>query len=404
MLPIDSYSPPQIAAVQEACSYLFKTKQVFDTAFIRNLKSDDIHKSYLLKKVEIKQIIKGVNGEKRQKKAQKYLNRMGEAHFLLSTLASGEHPAGTMDSKSKIIAVGGAKGGIGKSIFAANLSVFLAQKGFSTIAVDLDLGGANLAIYLGENYILERTIFDFLRKKFASLEDIIIQSRFGPGIIGGNSSELGAANIHHAKKIKLIRAIKNLKADFIVLDLGGDISFNMLDFFLLADYGMVVSTRDSASIIGAYQFIKTALYRKINRLPSQSSTSHDDIDPSLSGILKKCTLANGQPMSRTISSLIDTVAENDSLDIPQIIKPIVSFKPHLIINKAANVLQANQVVNTVSDLAKRYLSISIDCPGYINHHSEIDRNLRNNIPLAAQSPNGELGQEISNIATNTGLF
>lgn len=404
MLPIDSYSPPQIAAVQEACSYLFKTEQVFDSAFIRNLKSDDIHKSYLLKKVEIKQIIKGVNGEKRQKKAQKYLNRMGEAHFLLSTLASGEHPAGTKDSKSKIIAVGGAKGGIGKSIFAANLSVFLAQKGFSTIAVDLDLGGANLAIYLGENYILERTIFDFLRKKYASLEDIIIQSRFGPGIIGGNSSELGAANIHHAKKIKLIRAIKSLKADFIVLDLGGDISFNMLDFFLLADYGMVVSTRDSASIIGAYQFIKTALYRKINRLPSQSSASHDDIDPSLSSILKKCTLANGQPMSRTISSLIDTVAENDSLDIPQIIKPIVSFKPHLIINKAANVLQANQVVNTVSDLAKRYLSISIDCPGYLNHHSEIDRNLRNNIPLAAQSPNGELGQEISNIATNAGLF
>jgi MinD-like ATPase involved in chromosome partitioning or flagellar assembly len=109
-------------------------------------------------------------------------------------------------------------------------------------------------------------------------------------------------------------------------------------------------------------------------------------------------------MSRTISSLLDSVAENDLLDIPQVIKPIVSYKPHLVINKAASLLQANQVVNTISDLAQRYLSIKVDCPGYINHHSEIERNLRNNIPLVAQSPNGELAQEISHIAANSGLI
>lgn len=38
-----------------------------------------------------------------------------------------------------IIAIGGAKGGIGKSIFAANLGVFLASKGKRTVLVDLEL-------------------------------------------------------------------------------------------------------------------------------------------------------------------------------------------------------------------------------------------------------------------------
>jgi len=41
-----------------------------------------------------------------------------------------------------IIAVGGGKGGVGKSILSANLAVKLAAQRFRVLAVDLDLGGA----------------------------------------------------------------------------------------------------------------------------------------------------------------------------------------------------------------------------------------------------------------------
>ncbi|MCK5193498.1 MAG: AAA family ATPase [Desulfobulbaceae bacterium] len=328
---------------------------------------------------------------------------MKQSYGFLSAVVNGEMP-NISPGRGKIIAIGGAKGGTGKSIFAANLSVFLSQKGYSTIAVDLDLGGANLALYLGEKYILDRTINDYLRKKYVSLEEIIIQSCYGPGLIGGDSSKLGAANIHYAQKMKLIRAIKSLDADFIVLDLGGDISFNMLDFFLLGDYGLVISTRDSASYIGAYQFIKTALYRKINRLSDHSSGDETDIDSRLCSILKKCTMANGQPMSQSILSLLDSVAENDPFDIPQVLKMIISFNPYLIINKTPSILHANQVANTISDLAKRYLSIKIGCPGYINKYSEIENDLRNNIPLVSQDPDGNMAQELSRIVDNLGII
>ena len=40
-----------------------------------------------------------------------------------------------------IVAVGGGKGGIGKSLLTANLAVHLAQKGRRVILVDADLGG-----------------------------------------------------------------------------------------------------------------------------------------------------------------------------------------------------------------------------------------------------------------------
>ena len=40
----------------------------------------------------------------------------------------------------KIWAVGGGKGGVGKSLVTANTAITLAKNGFKVIAVDLDLG------------------------------------------------------------------------------------------------------------------------------------------------------------------------------------------------------------------------------------------------------------------------
>ena len=403
MLPINSYNQIQLNELQEACSYFFPPKHIFDISFLRNLNRKILNEVCLRKSRQVQRIINNRKDSKSLDKIKNYLDKMKQSYGFLSAIVNGGMPD-ISPGVGKIIAIGGAKGGTGKSIFAANLSVFLSQKGYSTITVDLDLGGANMALYLGEKYILDRTINEYLRKKYVSLEEIIIQSNYGPGLIGGDSSELGAANIHHAQKIKLMRAIKNLNADFIVLDLGGDISFNMLDFFLLGDYGLVVSTLDSASIIGAYQFIKAALYRKINRLSDHLSGDETDIDASLCSILKKSTMANGQPMSQSILSLLDSVAENDPFDIPQVLKMIISFNPQLIINKTSSRLHANQVANTISDLAERYLSITIGCPGYINKYSEIEKNLRNNIPLISKYPEGKMAQKLSRIVDNLGLL
>ena len=49
----------------------------------------------------------------------------------------------------RIVAFGGGKGGIGKSVVAANVGIALAQLGHSVLLVDADLGGANLHTCLG---------------------------------------------------------------------------------------------------------------------------------------------------------------------------------------------------------------------------------------------------------------
>ena len=49
----------------------------------------------------------------------------------------------------QVVAVGGGKGGIGKSLVSANMAVHWAQSGKRVVLLDADLGGANLHTYLG---------------------------------------------------------------------------------------------------------------------------------------------------------------------------------------------------------------------------------------------------------------
>lgn len=80
-------------------------------------------------------------------------------------------------TNKKIIAVGGAKGGVGKSMLAANLAVGLALLGQKVVLADLDLGGADVHLYVGVKS-LAKTWNDFLDKKVDSIKDILTPTAF----------------------------------------------------------------------------------------------------------------------------------------------------------------------------------------------------------------------------------
>src|SRR5580693_4541416 len=49
----------------------------------------------------------------------------------------------------RFIAVGGGRGGVGKSLVAVNLAVYFAQLGKSVVLVDADAAGSNLHSHFG---------------------------------------------------------------------------------------------------------------------------------------------------------------------------------------------------------------------------------------------------------------
>ena len=98
------------------------------------------------------------------KRVERFINIQDSYSYLISFFNESTQPAIERKTQDKkIIAVGGAKGGIGKSIIATNLGVLLSSMGKETIIADFDLGGANLHLYLGESY-LNKSINDYLNK------------------------------------------------------------------------------------------------------------------------------------------------------------------------------------------------------------------------------------------------
>ncbi len=175
----------------------------------------------------------------------------------------------------RVIAVGGGKGGVGKSLIAANLAVAMALAGRETVAIDLDLGAANLHTLLG----LERTsatLHDVLDGTLDGFEAAAVATPIHRlRLVAGTNGRPGAANPNGGQKARLIKQARRLDAEVVVLDLGAGTSFNPVDFFLGADLRVLVVTPELGSLQNAYGFAKAALYRDVQRLAA------DDVETAL---------------------------------------------------------------------------------------------------------------------------
>jgi flagellar biosynthesis protein FlhG len=170
----------------------------------------------------------------------------------------------------RIYSIGGGKGGTGKSFVAANLGILLAKQGRSVVLVDLDLGAANLHTFLGLKGT-RRGIESFLNRETRKLEEAA-ESTGVPNLalISSARCPLEIANLFYAQKGKIIRAIRGLPHDYVILDLGSGTHFNTLDFFLAAHEGLLVITPEPTAIENTFRFIKSIYLREFKKALTQS--------------------------------------------------------------------------------------------------------------------------------------
>lgn len=167
---------------------------------------------------------------------------------------------------AKIWPIGGGKGGSGKSFLVASIGNYLAKSGIKTLLIDTDLGAANLHTLIGVHYPTT-SLSDFLNKKINALDQVVIQTR-QPNLflISGAKDSLEIANLQYAHKLKLLRAIYRLPYEYILLDVGGGTSFNTLDFFMISNDSIFITTPEPTSIENTYRFIRSIYIRKVKQI------------------------------------------------------------------------------------------------------------------------------------------
>jgi len=167
---------------------------------------------------------------------------------------------------SYIWSIGGGKGGSGKSFLTGNLGILLAKQGYQTLLIDVDLGAANLHTMIGIPHP-EKSLSDFVNRKVVTLEETVTPTPI-PNLyfISGAMNNLDIANLAHEQKMKLLRNIAKLPYEYILLDIGAGTSFNTIDFFMISNSGIFVTTPEPTSIENIYRLIRSVYLRKIHQV------------------------------------------------------------------------------------------------------------------------------------------
>jgi flagellar biosynthesis protein FlhG len=168
----------------------------------------------------------------------------------------------------RLLPIASGKGGVGKSVIAANLGLALARNGGlgrTVVLVDLDLGASNLHTFLGvrnRNPGLGALVW----KQEKSLEGLLVETGFERlWLIPGDGLLPGTANLEWNAKKRILKGLESLPADFVILDLAAGSSYNVVDFFLASSEGLVVVRPEITSVLNAYALLKTLAFRVLSR-------------------------------------------------------------------------------------------------------------------------------------------
>ena len=113
---------------------------------------------------------------------------------------------GKNKQNKRIIAIGGGKGGIGKSVISSNIAFSMVRNGKKVVIVNLDLGSDNTGILLGMKPS-SLNITSFISGQKKDINEVISKTIYhNLGIIQGLSGNYKLANLKfiHKQKYKLL--------------------------------------------------------------------------------------------------------------------------------------------------------------------------------------------------------
>jgi flagellar biosynthesis protein FlhG len=294
------------------------------------------------------------------------------------------------------IAVGGGKGGVGKSFVTASLALSLARDGARTgarvAAVDLDLGGSNLNLFLGEPHP-ERELADFVDGRVDTLGEVLQPTRL-PNLryVAGSFDMVTALDPLRERKLDLIRALVGLDADFVLLDLQAGATPVTLDFYFLGDVKLLVTNPEATAFHNAYGFLKNYVLRRI-------LTELRDRREALHFVLEYYPWTSEEPVPlRTITARVVELRERFPEVEPEIEGILEYDAPLLVLNRVRD-RDERQYLDRFRTVVEQNLALRCPELGTIPEDKRVGRATRDGRPFVLAHPRHPIARRFSEWAT-----
>lgn len=270
----------------------------------------------------------------------------------------------------QVVAIAGGKGGVGKSLVAANVGIFLATLGKRVILIDAAFGTPTLHIFAGVPRP-GRSLSEALVPGGPALADVAVATHVpGVRLIAGARDPEGAANPTPDQVRTLVEQWRGLPADWVVVDLGPGLAAHTVELFLEADLGILVAVPDPSSIELMHRFTRVAFRAKLERCGLLHLAGDEAAD-------------DGLALS-ALDVYLRALAANAS-EVPALRDAIMEFSPLLIVNSARSKSDM-ELGRAVASVARRRLGTPIRYLGHLEYDEAVWASTRRRRPLLSEHP------------------
>lgn len=289
----------------------------------------------------------------------------------------------------RVVAIGGGKGGVGKSLVAANVGIFLATLGKRVVLVDGAFGAPNLHIFAGVPRP-SRSLSEAFVPGGPTLQDLAVATHVpGVRLVAGVGDPPWVAEPPPEAVRALCGQLRTLAADWVVVDLGPGLTSPTLELFVEADLGVLVAVPDPTSIELMHRFLKAAFLRSLERRglghlaprpddPPRRPTEHEGGAPS--------------PLELYLGAV--ETRPDDALALRD---AILRFSPHLVVN-AARSKSDMELGRAVASVVRRRLGAPIRYLGHLEYDEAVWASTRRRRPLLIEHPETRVAKCFERVA------
>lgn len=292
-------------------------------------------------------------------------------------------PSAPPPGVSHTLAVTGARGGVGSSVVAVNIGVYLAQLGRRVLLVDANPAGGSLHTMLGMSLPVPPKPEDDAEPEESVPIDTSIP---GLQLLPQAYSIGGTTPLRPGRKARWVRELKQLPVDYVLLDLGAGTSTAGLDLFLGADLGVLVAMPDPPSVEGAYRYASAAFLRRMRRTLLKDRFRLRVLDRALANLPP---LPMPQEVVRLLAKFDTGLASTGAHELSLV-------RPRLVINGARAKADA-ELGHAMSDMAERYLGVRFDYTGHVERDDTVWLSVSRRRPLLIDSPTSKSARNLERI-------
>ncbi len=407
MLRISSLASNELKQIQQACCYIFLderpmlcdeihvyNRSIIRNGFIESLNENQLKDAYLKNVASYHPDKHRHDSEYMRRMLDEHIRNVNQSYDLLSQYLDGYWPDihYKYNRRGKVIAIAGGQEDAGSSIFAANLAMLLSMRGHSTALVDMNGKATRMPTYLGTPERVPMPIAQFLNPPQRRLRAVVRPGAMRPQYTYIDQHDHFLKSLPLRSRKRLINRIRELKLDYCIIDLGTDSSNFKLDFFLSANYGILLCKPGPEADRAVYNYIHRGLQRKLRHLFGEGSSFAARDDTRLREIIFEAT------GTEDIPGMLKTIKSEQPLNLPPVASQILDYKPNLIINQVATLKDADSLRNQLRDVTRRKLAVELFCPGHISHYPSI-QNSTNHLchPIVAKHQGKQLIKELTPI-------